>query len=236
MENWKLLLPQGELEIKTSKQGSSTALLLAGGRKPASEWLVQIAASKDIYCADKGIECCCENNLKPVWLCGDADSAAKDCWEKAQLSGVKILLHDPLKDDTDLQLLLAAMPEAVNIVASGIWGGRFDHLYSNVFSLLNYKIQRDVQVVMADEQEILLLLQKDESLIFKPFSPENIEALSLLPLTDCNEVTLQGVQWNLEYAPLLSAHPYAISNMVEQEKVVFTCNQGRVGFYLKYKL
>lgn len=128
------------------------------------------------------------------------------------------------------------MPEAVNIVASGIWGGRFDHLYSNVFSLLNYKIQRDVQVVMADEQEILLLLQEDESLIFKPFIPENIEALSLLPLTDCNEVTLQGVQWNLEYAPLLSAHPYAISNMVEQEKVVFTCNQGRVGFYLKYKL
>ena len=111
-----------------------------------------------------------------------------------------------------------------------------DHLYSNVFSLLNYKIQRDVQVVMADEQEILLLLQEDESLIFKPFIPENIEALSLLPLTDCNEVTLQGVQWNLEYAPLLSAHPYAISNMVEQEKVVFTCNQGRVGFYLKYKL
>ena len=74
---------------------------------------------------------------------------------------------------------------------------QFDHLYSNVFSLLNYKIQRDVQVVMADEQEILLLLQKDESLIFKPFSPENIEALSLLPLTDCNEVTLQGVQWKL---------------------------------------
>ena len=29
MENWKLLLPQGELEIKTSRQGSSTALLFA---------------------------------------------------------------------------------------------------------------------------------------------------------------------------------------------------------------
>lgn len=81
MENWKLLCLR-RAGNKTSRQGSSTALLLAGGRKPASEWLVQIAASKDIYCADKGIECCCENNLKPVWLCGDADSAAKDCWEK----------------------------------------------------------------------------------------------------------------------------------------------------------
>ena len=133
---------------------------------------------------------------------------------------------------TDLQLLLAAMPEAV-ILLPAVFGAA-DLIICTVmfFLLLNYKIQRDVQVVMADEQEILLLLQKDESLIFKPFSPENIEALSLLPLTDCNEVTLQGVQWNLEYAPLLSAHPYAISNMVEQEKVVFTCNQGRVGFIL----
>ncbi|MCD7874030.1 MAG: thiamine diphosphokinase, partial [Acidaminococcaceae bacterium] len=107
MSSWQLFLPQGELEIKTSRQGSSTAVLLAGGRKPAAEWLVQTAAAKDIYCADKGIKCCCENNLKPLWLCGDADSAAKDCWQQAQAAGVKILLHEPLKDDTDLQLLLA---------------------------------------------------------------------------------------------------------------------------------
>lgn len=71
--------------------------------------------------------------------------------------------------------------------------------------------------------------------IFRPACPENLEALSLLPLANCNEVTLQGVQWNLEYSPLLLSHPYAISNMVEQEKVIFTCNQGTVGFYLKYK-
>ena len=236
MSSWQLFLPQGELEIKTSRQGSSTAVLLAGGRKPAAEWLVQTAAAKDIYCADKGIECCCENNLKPLWLCGDADSAAKDCWQQAQAAGVKILLHEPLKDDTDLQLLLAALPEAVNIVASGIWGGRFDHLYSNVFSLLHYKNQRGVQVVLADEQEIMVLLQQGESLLFKPARPENIEALSLLPLADRNEVTLQGVQWNLEHSPLFLTHPYAVSNMIEQEKVIFTCDQGRVGFYLKYKI
>lgn len=236
MADWKLVLPQGVMEIRTPRRGSTTALLLAGGRKPAAAWLRQTAAAKDIYCADKGIESCCENGLKPVWLCGDADSASKDCWQQAQEAGVKILLHDPLKDDTDLQLLLAALPEAVNIVASGIWGGRFDHLYSNVFSLLNYKKQRGVQVVMADEQEVLVLLHRGESLLFRPVCPENIEALSLLPLTGCNEVTLQGVQWNLEHSPLLLAHPYAISNMVEKENVVFTCNQGSVGFYLKYKL
>lgn len=236
MSSWQLFLPQGELEIKTSRQGSSTAVLLAGGRKPAAEWLVQTAAAKDIYCADKGIECCYENNLKPLWLCGDADSAAQDCWQQAQAAGVKILLHEPLKDDTDLQLLLAALPEAVNIVASGIWGGRFDHLYSNVFSLLHYKNQRGVQVVLADEKEIMVLLQQGESLLFKPARPENIEALSLLPLADRNEVTLQGVQWNLEHSPLFLTHPYAVSNMIEQEKVIFTCDQGSVGFYLKYKI
>ncbi|MFQ9523903.1 MAG: hypothetical protein ACLR2G_11050 [Phascolarctobacterium faecium] len=48
-----------------------------------------------------------ENNLKPVWLCGDADSGKRLLGEST--AGSKILLHDPLKDDTDLQLLLAAM-------------------------------------------------------------------------------------------------------------------------------
>lgn len=236
MESWKLTLPQGELEVQSNHQGSATALLVAGGRKPDAQWLRQAAAAKSVYCADKGIESCLENGLKPVLLCGDADSAAAVYWQQAQEAGIKILLHDPAKDDTDLQLLLEALPESTAIVASGIWGGRFDHLYSNVFSLLNYKRKRGVQTVMADEQEILLLLSGGESLIFRPACPENLEALSLLPLANCNEVTLQGVQWNLEYSPLLLSHPYAISNMVEQEKVIFTCNQGTVGFYLKYKI
>ena len=34
MESWKLTLPQGELEVQSNHQGSATALLVAGGRKP----------------------------------------------------------------------------------------------------------------------------------------------------------------------------------------------------------
>jgi len=99
-----------------------------------------------------------------------------------------------------------------------------------------FRINRKFIVSFSAIKEMIRYSNNRIKIGLSPLPPENIEALSLLPLTDCNEVTLQGVQWNLEHAPLLSAHPYAISNMVEQEKVVFTCNQGRVGFYLKYKL
>lgn len=236
MDVCSLRIPQGEMIIKSTKLGSSTALLVAGGRKPADTWLLSAAEGKDIYCADKGIESCLQNGLKPVLLCGDADSTEAFYWQQAQKEGIKIMLHDPAKDDTDLQLLLEVLPSATNIIASGIWGGRFDHLYSNVFSLLAYKEKQNVQVVMADEQESLVLLSSGESLIFSPDCAENIEALSLLPLNSLNKVTLQGVQWDLKYSPLLLNHPYAISNMIKQETVFFTCDEGTVGFYLKHKI
>lgn len=236
MNTWNLLLPQGTIEVQSSKQGKKTALIMAGGRAPDADWLLKIATVKDIYCADKGIESCFLGGLKPLLLCGDGDSAPPEYWQKAENEGIRILRHNPMKDDTDLQLLLAALPEQIDIIASGIWGGRFDHLYSNVFSLLAYKHKRGVQVALADEQEVLILLDGDESLVLKPTCRQNIEALSLLPLTNRNEVTLQGVQWNLEYSPLLLAHPYAISNMATEESVTFTCNNGSVGFYLKYKI
>lgn len=236
MKSWNLLLPQGVLTIQSREQGAGTVLLVAGGRRPAAAWLLAAAQARTVYCADKGIECCLDNGLLPAILCGDADSAAPAAWQQAQAAGVKILRHDPAKDDTDLQLLLAALPARVNVIASGIWGGRFDHLYSNVFSLLAHKRRQGTQVVLADEQELLVLLQGGESVVFEPSVPEAIEALSLLPLTDCSEVTLQGVQWNLAYSPLLLAHPYAVSNMVRLPRVDCTCHQGSIGFYVKYKV
>ncbi len=233
---WELILPQGKIKVSSKIHGNSTAFLIAGGRSPSDKWLQESSTSKNIYCADKGIESCLKNDLHPVLLCGDADSAAAFYWQQAERLGVKILRYNPLKDDTDLQLLLEALPEQTNIIASGIWGGRFDHLYSNVFSLLEYKKKKQVQVVLADEQEILLLLVSGESLTFIPTDAELVESLSLLPLAVSNKVTLHGVKWSLDYAPLLLDHPYAISNIVQQKEVFLQCHQGSVAFYLKYKL
>lgn len=229
-------LPEGKIKIKSNIGGQKTGLVIAGGRRPENNWLKSVAVSKEIYCADRGIESCLANNLKPTILCGDADSSEKVFWENAKDLGAKIILLDPAKDDTDLWFLLENIPNDEDLIVSGVWGGRFDHLYSNLFSLLEHKRKNKVQIVLADQEECLCFLNSGESLVFSDFEKINIESLALLPLQAVNEVTLSGVKWELKQAQLLLNHSYAISNLPEQKQITFTCDSGSVGFYLKYKI
>lgn len=225
-----LLLPQGNFILKKLKSGSNDFIVaVAGGRKPDINWFKQTAAKRKIYCADKGIEICLDSGLVPELLCGDADSTGAAYLKKAEAEHIKKLLFNPAKDDTDLQLLLKnLLPE--NVVVTGIWGGRFDHLYSNVFSLYNHKENNSVAVIMADSQELMVLLSAGESLEF--YAKADFTALSLLPLKN-SIVSLSGARWSLKKAELLTNYPYAVSNEITDEKVTAVCHSGCIGFYLK---
>lgn len=134
-----LTLPQGNFILKNSAEKEDFVIAAAGGRKPELSWFKKAACGRKIYCADRGIEICFDAGFKPELLCGDADSAATAYLQKAQDEKIKALLFNPAKDDTDLQLLLNNLPLKSNLLITGIWGGRFDHLHSNVFSLCSYK-------------------------------------------------------------------------------------------------
>ena len=155
-------LPQFTAEVILPKQYTETKLVVAGGRTPDIAWLSEVAASKKLYCADKGIEVCLKANLVPVALFGDGDSGSKDAYKKAQALGTKVESFPVEKDDTDLQLVLQNL-EGSDLICTGVWGGRFDHLYSNVFSLLSYKEAHQAQVILTDEKEAMLLVTAKEA-------------------------------------------------------------------------
>lgn len=224
----EFILPQGSFKFNTEAAAFVTAC--AGGRKPAVKWLQSAAGQSEIYCADKGLEICLDAGLAPQLVCGDADSVDKAYLQKAQEQKIKTVLCNPAKDDTDLQLLLTMLPQKIMLLATGVWGGRFDHLYSNVFSLLNFKLERKTQVIMADEQEAMALLGAGDSVVFTP--SVKLEAVSLLPLSDC-VVSISGVRWPLQNAPLQMLQSYAISNEQNEKQIEIKCLSGCVGFYVK---
>lgn len=117
---------------------ADTLLVVAGGRGPKTEWLHSVSSDKKIYCADRGAEYCLAAGCVPAELFGDCDSSSQAVYRQARAAGTAVHSFNPAKDDTDLQLLLHNLPEG-DILASGIWGGRFDHLYSNVYTLLGVK-------------------------------------------------------------------------------------------------
>lgn len=206
-------------------------IVIAGGRKPDNSWVKKIASNKEIYCADKGIESALDNELIPKILLGDCDSTDKSYYEKAEVYGTKIELHPIAKDDTDLQLLIKKLPRK-NYIFTGIWGGRFDHLYSNVFSILNYKLQANNQVIMADEKEIMFFASADEDYEIKL----NVQprAISILPLSEKINVSIKNVRWELENSNLTMLKPYAISNEALGDEFTFKCFSGCCGLYIVF--
>ncbi|MBQ7883648.1 MAG: thiamine diphosphokinase [Phascolarctobacterium sp.] len=224
-------LPQLKAEVILTQEYTDTNLVVAGGRAPQIDWLKEAASDKKVYCADKGIEVCMEADIIPEELYGDGDSADAQLYWQTSALGTKVRTFPTAKDDTDLQLLLQNLP-AGDVICSGVWGGRFDHLYSNVFSLLAVKEKIKNKVILADEKEVMLLLTGDEAV--KISLKKNVKALSLLPLSDSTRVTLENVRWQLQEAELKLLHPYAISNIPEKE---FTCSclAGKLGLYLCFE-
>lgn len=220
-------LPQLEAVI-SSAVPKDALFAVAGGRSPQGGWLKKAAYGKAVFCADKGIESCLSASIVPKVLWGDCDSASEKLYEHAQAKGTTVYKYPREKDDTDLQLLLKKLPEG-DLLCSGVWGGRFDHLYSNVFSLLQYKLIRRNQVVMADEKEVMVLLTAGEDVALKFKSLPY--AVSLLPLSKDLKVDFKGVHWPLQEAELELLHPYAISNEAESDVISCKCHSGYVGVY-----
>ncbi len=224
-------LPQFSAEVILAKKNIVTNVVVAGGRAPQKTWLQQLALDKKLYCADKGVEICLEAGLVPAMLYGDCDSASEKCYQKAKELGAQVKSFPVEKDDTDLQLLLKNLP-CGDVICSGVWGGRFDHLYSNVFSLLAFKEKQQAQIILADEKEAMLLLTGGEAV--KITLAQKVKALSLLPLCEESKVNLINTRWNLQEAELKLLHPYAISNIPQQE-FSFACLKGKIGLYLCFE-
>ena len=220
----------GDVSRETSAL-SPTLLVVAGGRAPQAEWLRAVSSGKAVYAADRGALCCLEAGVVPLELYGDCDSTTEQVYEAALSSGTQVQRFNPAKDDTDLQLLLKQLPPG-DILATGIWGGRFDHLYSNVYTLLGMKEQRGCGVMLADEQEFMLLLSAGEMAELELNT--EAEAISLLPLSAESCVDFTGVRWPLQKALLRQLYPYAISNEAQAEKICCKCYTGALGLYIKF--
>lgn len=218
-------------DVSRETSASPTLVVVAGGRAPQLEWLKCVSAGNIVYAADRGAACCLAAGIVPVELYGDCDSTTNETYQEAERFGTQVKRFNPAKDDTDLQLLLKNLP-AGDVLATGIWGGRFDHLYSNVYTLLGMKQERKCQVLMADEQEFMLLLTAEEAVELK--LQVKAEAISLLPLSAETCVDFSGVRWPLEKASLQQLYPYAISNEAQAEKICCKCYSGALGLYIKF--
>lgn len=219
-------LPQCEIRYAPAISDNEI-LFSAGGRVPSEKFFKAVAQGRKVFAVDKGIEICRACNILPQILIGDFDSAEKSAVDWAIENKVPVERHPVEKDLTDTQLALQLFGENISALVTGIFGGRVDHLFSNIFTCANSEIRN----FLADEREIIFYVKGGETVEVNFF--EKPFALSLLPISEiCEGVTSENLHWELENATLKQNFPNAVSNRVETSKIKISVEAGTLAIYL----
>lgn len=232
-----LKLPQVELIFKKPLP-ETTLLMTAGGRPPENKWFVRLSEGFPVWCIDSGIHICRRASIKPERIIGDGDSASPKAWAWGKSLAVPVEIYPEDKDYTDLQLALLRAKEiygTTTVIISGVWGGRFDHAFSNIQSLAGFEVLGN-KGVAADETEVLFFLSGHDKVRIKATIMPDI--VSLISLSNrCLGVTIDGVRWPLQNAELKRNLPYAISNqpLADGQEVSVAVDDGLLGVYLQCK-
>ena len=221
-----MILPQCEIFSKTPAQ---EILFVSGGRVPSRDWFKKVVGGRKIFAVDKGIELCKACEVAPNFLIGDFDSADSSAVEWASAKNIPVEKYPADKDFTDTQLALRRAEEIFGehvALLTGVFGGRFDHLYSNIFTCA--ALER--KVILADEREIVFYLRGGETADIKFFKKPL--AVSLLPMTStCAGVTTKNLHWELDRATLTQNFPNATSNRADSDKISVGVGRGTLAIY-----
>jgi thiamine pyrophosphokinase len=199
-----------------------------GGRAPKAFWLRSAVTGKVVWAVDRGAEACRAAGIFPARALGDFDSIGEEGGAWLERLGVKTERYPADKDYTDFQLCLQQMKG--DLLVTGCWGGRFDHAFANVFSILWGREWGANVRAFADESEVLIPLAGEASVDLLFREPPSV--LSLLPLSDvCEGIALRGAKWELNGAEISLGRPYTVSNVPTGNRVSVRLQKGSLGIY-----
>lgn len=212
-------------------------ILVAGGRPPSKKWFSKIAKNKVIYCADSGINICHKVGFVPKVVIGDMDSCSTESLQWALDNNVPIKRSSVYKDDTDFKLVLVdvIMETTGNILCTGVWGGRFDHLYSIVNYVMTAQKNINYSIIMADHKECMFFVSEG-CCQAKIVNTDKIDNISLLPINEEAVVSIDGVRWSLQDKIISTEDVFSISNIPQpMQDINISVKKGCVGVYIKSK-
>lgn len=151
-------------------------------------------------------------NLKADFLIGDFDSIdPKKLSEYQENNHTKVILDlDQNKTDTRIAIELAIKEDAKEIYILTATGARLDHLLANILDLKI--IPEYINAKIIDEYSVLEYHYK--SCIFKGTVGET---LSIIPLSDINELSLSGLKYPLKEMNIRSGEALVCNKFIENE-------------------
>ena len=170
-----------------------------------------------VIACDKGFSYAEKQNISCNLVIGDFDSYIGDIPEQAV-----ILPHE--KDDTDTMFAIKTAIERgmTSILLVCASGGRIDHFYSNLQSLV-YAAKRGVRAVLKDGNNTVTVLVNEE----RSFDRKEKSFLSVLSWSDVSEgVKIKGTLYEVEDAFLENGFPLGQSNEWVSDQALVSVRKG----------
>jgi thiamine pyrophosphokinase len=199
-------------------------VILANGYYGDVESYIRLLNEADIIlCADGGANYAYEMGVMPAYIAGDMDSILPRVMDYYKEQGVQFRDYPQRKDFTDTQLILnlAEEMDADEIVFLGSLGKRLDHTLANIYCGAKLAL-RGKKVWHYTSNYSAYLVNKEITI-----NGEVGDTVSVLVLTDqAQGVYEEGFEYPLKNVILEKWNPYAISNVLAENKGVIRVREG----------
>lgn len=200
---------------------SKRIVIVSGGELDEELTLSILKRQEEEYVigVDKGIEFLYTHQIMPSYIVGDFDSVKTEIadYYKSE-TNVPIREYHPVKDasDTEIAIRLAITLGCSELIILGATGGRLDHLWANVQSLM-IPFKAGVDAKILDRQNMICLigdgktyLKKDE--MYGPY-------FSVFPLgEEIFGFNIEGAKYPLRNHILTPYNSLCVSNQIAEDE------------------
>ena len=208
---------------------SNKALICLDGQPPSKATLNNILG--DVTCviaADGGANWLFKYQIAPNVLIGDLDGIRPDLLKKLPSTSI-VQKDDQYSTDLEKSFNWAIRHKFKRVVVTAIAGKRTDHMLSN-FSLL-WKFHKKLEIEIIDDDWMGYLLPNEK----QEFEVKKGMTISLIPYSNCSEITLKGFQYPLTRASMKLGE-VGVSNVSVSNHVSIEVKKGRMlALFLKEK-
>jgi thiamine pyrophosphokinase len=203
-----------------SPQGISSGLLtrLAVGAQP-------------IIAVDSGADWLIEAGILPDLLIGDLDSIDASTLARIKASDCRSITASAHKDFTDFDMALAEFASyqtagiaSGQLIITNVMGGRLDHELGALGSLARASCHNHLIV---EDNCTAKILPENTSFDLGQFAAVG-STFSIIPLFQNAEVSVSGVEWELDHDLMLTLGSRGVSNVINSANSQITIHQGIV--------
>lgn len=212
---------------------SKRAVIVSGGELDEELTLREIGerGTGCVIVVDRGLEFLYSHQIVPDYIVGDFDSVSREIVDYYRVQkNVPVRAHNPVKDasDTELAIRLAMTVGSKELLILGATGGRLDHLWANIQSLMiPFKAGIDAKII--DRQNLVRIIGGGETRLKK--SKAYGQFFSVFPIG--NEIfgfNISGAKYPLKNHTLTSDNSLCVSNEIagDAEEAVIWFPSGEV--------